>query len=323
MIKPIMLDIETSAACQLSCVGCPINYHDGKGFMDLDYYKSIIDRAKLEIPEAGICAFMNGEPTLHPQYLEMIKYTDEAGLKYYFTTNGMTFNEELFRYIIRPGSNCYQIIFSLDGLPYKSSKSIELARPGSDREKILDNISMFGQMKQMSKSKIDMCLKIVNRGQDYAEIEEYIHYWLEKEYVDFVCNGNMLQGKTGGMRYKPCRYSDPQFLTIRYDGEVIACAYHPDPVQFGKLDKNTPLLEFFNNEAMNKFREDQNNGIYREQCKDCGFAFTGYGFDGIVKFRDPKFGNKPIYVHNDYYNNFYSYKLKRKKEALYLDGVNQ
>ena len=317
MIKPKQIDIEVSSSCQLACKGCPINFGSTPGFMDVDFFKSIIDRAKKEVPEAVIVPWLNGEPLLHPNYLELIKYTDEAGFKYYITTNGMIENEELFEYITRPGSNCYQIIFSLDGLPSKMSKSIEIARPGSDREKVLDTIDLFAVYKIKNNSQIDMAVKIVERGQDYAEIEEFIAYWLDKDYIDYVAKGKMLSGKTGGMRYKPCRYSDNQFMVIKRDQFVVSCSYCVEATNdrfysFGKLDYKTPLLDFYNNEAMSKFRDNQNKGIYTGACKECGFAYNGSGFDGVVRFRDSKFGDKPISFHADYYNEFYSYKTKRK-----------
>lgn len=319
MITPKMYDIEVSSACQLSCKGCPINDNQAvKGFMDFEFFKSIVDRAKKETPDAVFVPWLNGEPLLHPNYFEMIKYLDESGFKYYITTNGMIWNEDLFRYILREGSNCYQIIFSLDGLPFKESKSIELARPGSNREKVIYTITKFGALKIEMSSKIDMAVKIVERGQDYAEIEEYIAYWLDKPYIDYVCKGKMLSGKTGGMRYKPCRYTDNQFMIITWDQHQTSCAYDPEmknnrKYSFGKIDMTTPLMEYYNNPEITKFREDQKKGIYTEPCSECGYPYNGSGFDGTLTFKNSKFGNNTIYYHEDYYNHFYSYTLKQRK----------
>ena len=315
MIKPKFLDIEVTTACMFKCVGCPVvtNPKENVGHMDVDLFKSIVDRAKVEVPEARFVPWLLGEPLLHPRYLEMIKYVDEAGFKYYITTNGMIYNEELFKYITCPESNCYQIIFSLDGLPVKESRSIEIARPGSDRGKILSTINRFGMLKLAVGSKMDMAVKICDRGQDYEEVENYIYYWLQYPFIDYVVSGKLLTvNNTGGMRMYPCRYADNQFMVIKWDGDFVACGYCLDAhnnrkLTLGKVDKTTPLMEIYNNPVATEFRENQRKGIWHPVCKECGFSYSGYGFDGIVEFKDPekkKMGK--LHTSNDYYNIFYS-----------------
>lgn len=317
MLKPKIIDIEVTTACNLFCKGCPKLTNKIIGHMDFDFFKSVIDRVKKETPESIVTLFLDGEPMLHPKFYEMVKYTIDAKMKCYFTTSGMIWNEELFQLITEKNS-FYQIIFSLDGLPCPESKSIEIARPGSDRDKVIDTIWKFGKLKKRKGNNLDMCIKLCERGQDYEEIENWIHHWLKKDFVDYVVVGKMLDNTdTGGMRMFPCRYSDNQFIVIKWDGHIIPCAYHPEmnntrDYSFGVLDKTTPLLEFYNNEGMTKFRKDQRQGIYLKPCSTCGFAYTGDGMDGVVDFVNPKLKLGKIYHKRDYYNFFYSLKHKRK-----------
>jgi radical SAM protein with 4Fe4S-binding SPASM domain len=318
MLKPKQVDIEVTSACNLKCRFCP-----GLGtkaqHMDVDLYKSIIDR--IDFPTT-VVPWLNGEPLLHPNYLELIKYTDEAGFRYYITTNGMIHNFELFDYISRKGSNCYQIIISLDGMP--SSNSVELARPGTAVTKVLQTIAYLN-----SKSKyLDVAVKICRRGQDWEEIEKYISYWLDMG-IDFVIVGDQLveENNPEGFRRYPCQYSDNNFMVIKVDGRVVRCAYNTEATNnhdytFDNVGNGRPLLEIYNNEWFTKFREDQAEGIFHGPCKTCGFPYTGQGFEGKIKLRDKSLSQKTIYYHRDYYNQFFSYKKKRKKKEYYEQGFS-
>ncbi len=319
---PKQLDIEVTAACNLACKGCPrqvdLNKH-----MSLELYGSIVDRAKIEMPDTTIVMWLNGEPLLHPHYYEMVKYTTNANIQCNVTTNGMIWNPRLFELIVQENS-CYQIMFSLDGLPAAWSRSIEVARPGSDRVIILENIRSFREMKVNAGNNIDMGIKIVRRGQDWEEVERYISHWLHVPGIDFVCVGDLLtEHNEKSMRIFPCQYSDNAFMIIKYDGRITYCSYNDGMVNVvenraGYLDMTTPLIELYNSEEMMSFREDQRKGIFTEVCKHCGFSYSGFGFKGVVTFRDPKLDLPKVYYHRDYYNQFFSLVEKGRPDDYYL-----
>lgn len=316
---PKQVIIEVSSACQLKCVGCPNNLTENHRFMDFDFFKSIIDRVDFD---TTIIPWMNGEPLLHPQYADMIKYITAKGLRCYITTNGMIWNKELYEHILGDTS-CYQIIFSLDGLPYKRSRSIELARPGTIRDKVMENILAFGLDKAQTGAKIQMAVKLCQRGQDWGEVEEYIYYWLSRPYIDYVVYGRMLGEETPGQRLYPCQYFDRNFLIIRADGSSRICAYNDRIVNgnenpVGQIDKNTNLLEFYNNERFEFYRNEQDHGRFHGPCQTCGYAYTGRGFKGEITFRDDRFSDLgPIHYRHDYYNEFFSLKRSEKPDSYY------
>lgn len=319
---PKQIDIETSSHCNLKCKYCPsLSLQANEGHMDFGFFKSIIDR--INFPTA-VVPWLNGEPLLHPQYYEMIRYITDRDIPCYITTNGTIWNDKLFQYITEDTS-CYQIIFSIDGIWDKKSKSIEKARPGSDRKKIKENIERFLALHLKKSSKIDVALKICRRGQDYGEIEEYIAYWLQHG-ADYVCVGSALvDDKVDDMRIYPCQYSDNNFMVIKSDERVVFCAYNdrmtnnPEHM-IGMLDKDIPLLDFYNNEIYTRFREDQRRGIFHGPCKTCGFAYTGMGIEGSVIFRDYKLLPVSMFYHQDYYNQFFSLKKNWKNQKYYEQG---
>jgi len=318
-VRPYQLIIETSASCQLQCIGCPFIAAEKPPrpkFMSLDLFKSIIDRIDWPVT---VVPWMNGEPLLNPDFPRMLKYLVAAGHRAYITTNGMIWDDEVFQ-LITDENSVYQIIFSLDGLPSVFSRSIERCRPGSNRERILSNIEAFGRLKMEKGSNLDMAVKICRRGQDQGEIEHYIHHWLQRPYINYVCEGRMLtEDATKETRMFPCKYPDHMFMVIRSDGEMVPCAYNETVVNdnwfhMGSVANDKPLLEVYNNAKMTAFRLDQKAGRFCGPCITCGFAYTGHGFDGMLSFRDEKLRAtypNPIWFHSDYYNTFYS--LKRKQ----------
>ncbi len=319
---PKQIDIETTSYCNLKCKYCPSLSKDANvQHMELKLFKSIIDRVNFK---TTIVPWLNGEPLMHPNYAEMIKYITARDLPCYITTNGTIWNEELFQHITDITS-CYQIIFSLDGIWDKKSQSIEKARPGSDRKQIKENIERFMALHLKKDSRMDVALKICRRGQDYEEVENYIAYWL-KQGIDYVCIGSALvDDNTEGMRIYPCQYSDNNFMVIKSDGRLALCAYNDEMTNWdrravGKLDKVTSLLDIYNNSHFRGFRELQRKGIFNGPCKSCGFAYTGTGFEGTVKFRDKKLLNKIIYYHQDYYNQFFSLRKDWKNSDYYKKG---
>ncbi len=73
---PVDYQISISYFCNLHCISCPVgNYSKmpSGGFMDIETYKQVIDKAVSENPFAGIVQLYHwGEPLLHPEIAEII-----------------------------------------------------------------------------------------------------------------------------------------------------------------------------------------------------------------------------------------------------------
>lgn len=81
--------IELTNICDFNCVFCPKSEMKRPfGYMNTDLAKRIID----EICENGIAKKITfhimGEPTLHPDFFDILSYTQEKGVKVGLTTNG-------------------------------------------------------------------------------------------------------------------------------------------------------------------------------------------------------------------------------------------
>jgi len=323
-VIPKMVIIEVTNRCNLKCKYCPtVANPESAGDMSLEMFKSIADKIKEEMPTTTtVCAWMLGEPFLNPHYLDMCRYLSSLGISYYVTTNLTIWDEELIRFLLSDKSTCYQIIVSMDGLP--GTKSISLARPGTDAAKLVSNVHRLLRIKGEMDSEKDIAVKICERGQDWQEIEEYVQYWLGDEGIDYVCIGKILAGDNPeSMRVHPCQFFDRQFMAIRWNGELVLCDYNPHIVNdhalgYGKYHVGDSLLELYNTEYIQELRDRQRKGDFPWPCSTCSFAYTGHGFEGEIRFRDDKIG-EPIYYHQDYYNLFFSLKKKWKPKNYYVD----
>ncbi len=326
MIVPKQIILEVTSMCNLKCRFCPNTILGERGVhMDWDYFVSVIDRIVAERLPSVVIPWMNGEPLLHPRYEEMVRYITDHSLRCYITTNGMLWNEDLFQHITGPTS-CYQLIFSLDGLLDEESESVEKARPGSNRKSIGENIRRMIALRNSKGSHLHVAVKLCQRGQDWEEVERYIDFWL-REGADYVCIGRQLtDDHTPGMRTSFCQYFDNNFMVIRADGRLVACAYNDAVVNHGALplgllDETTPLLEVYNNVFYAALREAQLAHRWPGPCRTCGFAYTGQGMTGTVQLRDQRLLQSPIYFHKDYYNEFYSLKKNWKPRDYYTHGA--
>lgn len=104
--------IELTNICDLNCVFCPKSeMRRPFGYMDTRLTKGIIS----EISDNGVCEKITlhvmGEPTLHPDFFDILSYAQERGLKVGLTTNGAGLGRELGKRLL--DYNLHQIDISL------------------------------------------------------------------------------------------------------------------------------------------------------------------------------------------------------------------
>lgn len=113
---PPHLDIEPTMQCNMKCPMCfQQHMHIPKEFcLDFRLYKKIVDEcAHNNLYSIRLCH--RGEPLLHPQIVEMVKYAKQKGIKEVFTlTNGLLLNEKLIIALYEAGLDWLQL--SIDGV---------------------------------------------------------------------------------------------------------------------------------------------------------------------------------------------------------------
>jgi len=281
--SPLRLWIELSSRCNLECRLC-VNKDisaDLKGDMDFNLYKKIIDEVKDHVYDINL--FHRGEPLLHPDLINIIKYAKARNIKTRIHTNATLLTPTLSKEIILAGLDL--ISLSFDGY---TKKTYEKNRVNADYEKSLNNIITFLKIKKQLKSKKPFTILQVMEFDEELKAEDFEvqkkrfvenfkdlplddlairkpHNWgglLEIDGIDKVSRDDS--------RLIPCTF--PWYsLTIFYNGKAYLCPQDFDgKVLLGDLNKDS-IDDVFNGEAIKKIRRDFKTGAIKEvsPCKDC------------------------------------------------------
>jgi len=138
---PSRLYIETTAACNISCEQACCAPETGitrtrqAGMLDFELFKRVVDEAGPSL--VRIDFFNYGEAFLHKRAVEMCEYIKQKfpHIYLYTSTNGLAFNEEQVRRLIRSGID--EVTFSIDGATPESY--VKYRRRG-DFEKAIRNL---------------------------------------------------------------------------------------------------------------------------------------------------------------------------------------
>ena len=74
---PVRFNVEPTNYCNLSCSMCPRELNRPFGYMELNLFKKIIDESILYGKRLIITLNKDGEPLLHPELTQMIKYAKD------------------------------------------------------------------------------------------------------------------------------------------------------------------------------------------------------------------------------------------------------
>jgi molybdenum cofactor biosynthesis enzyme MoaA len=171
---PLCVDIEVAAICDLACSFCfrDVIFTPDK-IIELDFAKELVKQAA-DIGVPSIKLNWRGEPLLHPQIAELIRFAKEVGiLEVMINTNATTLTPDKSKELISAGLDV--IIFSFDG---GSKETYEKMRPGRFRKNefntVYNNIKNFCDERKIAgsvfpRSKIQMVLT----NETYVEQENF------------------------------------------------------------------------------------------------------------------------------------------------------
>ena len=222
------MNIEPTNACNLECRTCSIDGSRKRGLMDLDLFRRIIDDA------AGsgvyeVALFLGGEPLLHKDLPEMIRYVAEKGLEPRVYTNACLLTPERSEQILDAGLTFLGL--SIDG---DNKEEYESMRIGSDFDEVMNNVITFLKLKKekgLSQPyvSLQMIKLLENPNQEISPefkarfrglpIDEFAarnpHDWRgEKEGI--------LQPENGTV-YFPCQVFWSA-MSVAWDGRVVGCS---------------------------------------------------------------------------------------------------
>lgn len=221
--------IEPTNYCNLKCIMCPQRGEmtRKKGMMKLGTFKKIIDKISAWGPKINL--YHSGEPLLHPDIFEMIKYAAENNCYVNLATNGTLLDKEKSLKLIDSGLD--ELRFSFDGA---SREVYEKIRVGASFENVNENILIFLEKKKIRKSKKP---KVVIEIILMEETKKHIDSFLERfkilkvdevrfrTLVDWAGKLKISEiSKPEDSHYKLCCH--PWFsVAILWNGLAVPCCY--------------------------------------------------------------------------------------------------
>lgn len=298
---PQRLVLELTNACNLKCIMCG---RDEANFslttFDFENLKSL-ESLLYKVEEVTLFGW--GEPTLHPQFVEILEYLNKFPVRKYFVTNGMRLDKiksALFE-------NKVDIMaISLDGATKETNNRI---RVNSDLDSIVEQLKEIVKIKKernlsypymnfvmtMMDSNIEELLDLVSLAAEIG-LEEVKGVYLtvfsenllgetlynQKKRVETIFNKAIkrgeelgikvklpyLQGEDVGanMQHKPCYVAWRDFF-LGSDGYVRPC--QSSPFKFFKYVKGTPFKDMWNSNDYQNFRQNVNCNSMSPECKRC------------------------------------------------------
>jgi MoaA/NifB/PqqE/SkfB family radical SAM enzyme len=131
---PFNLSIEPTTACNLGCPECPSGlkqFTRPTGKIDLIFHEEILRQIHKSV--FYINYYFQGEPFLHPQFLELIKQAKTYNIYTSTSTNAHFITAERAREIVDSGLD--RLIISIDGL---TQKTYEQYRVHGNLKKVIE-----------------------------------------------------------------------------------------------------------------------------------------------------------------------------------------
>ena len=111
---PLSISFEPTTHCNLRCPECPSglrSFTRPTGMLQQEVYHKVID--ELQDTLLYLLLYFQGEPYLHPQFLEMVQYAHQRGIYTATSTNAHYLSDERARQTVECGLS--RLIISLDG----------------------------------------------------------------------------------------------------------------------------------------------------------------------------------------------------------------
>jgi radical SAM protein with 4Fe4S-binding SPASM domain len=146
---PISISFEPTTSCNLRCPECPSglrNFTRPTGMLPDELFRQTID--ELESTLLYLIFYFQGEPYLHPNFLDLVKYASAKGIYTATSTNAHFLNDKNARRTVESGLD--RLIISIDGT---SQETYEAYRIGGKLDKVIEGTKNIIHWKKQLKSK--------------------------------------------------------------------------------------------------------------------------------------------------------------------------
>jgi radical SAM protein with 4Fe4S-binding SPASM domain len=269
---PLLVDIELASVCNLKCPMCYTITDEFKEkvnakLMNFTLFKKIIDEIGGKVPALRLS--LRGESTLHPKFIECIKYAKKNGIKEVSTlTNGSKLESEYFKKMVDAGIDW--ITISIDGLNEEYEKIRKPLKFKDTLEKV-KNIAKYKKENNIHKPVIkiqSLWPSIKNNPEKFYNTFEPI-----TDLIAFNPLIDYLQQDSDIVYVN--NFSCPQLyqrIVVGADGSVMMCSNDEENDHIiGDANKQT-IYSIWHGKTLNKVRElhlKQDGYKKLDVCKRC------------------------------------------------------
>lgn len=288
---PMSIAIEPTTSCNLRCPECPSglrSFTRPTGMLQSDLFKKTID--ELADTLSYLTFYFQGEPYLHPQFLELVQYAASRKIYTATSTNAHYLTDEMAKKTIESGLD--RLIISIDGT---TQDTYEAYRVGGRQDKVIEGAKNIIRWKKELKSitpfvvfqflvvkpnehQIEAVYKLAKEiGIDHVALKtaQIYDYKNGSELIPTIDKYSRYQ-KMGDGTYSiknellsHC-WKMWQSCVITWDGKVVPCCFDKDAhYVMGDLQQQS-FKEIWQSEKYNSFRAT----ILRsrdeiEMCRNC------------------------------------------------------
>ncbi len=288
---PISIAIEPTTSCNLRCPECPSglrSFTRPTGMLQSDLFKKTID--ELADTLSYLTFYFQGEPYLHPQFLELVQFAASRKIYTATSTNAHYLTDEMAKRTIESGLD--RLIVSIDGT---TQDTYEAYRVGGKLDKVIEGAKNIIRWKKELKSitpfvvfqflvvkpnehQIEAVYKLAKEiGIDHvalktAQIYDYKNGSDLIPTIDKYSRYQKMEDGTYSIKNELLSHCWKmwQSCVITWDGKVVPCCFDKDAhYVMGDLTQQS-FKEIWKSEKYNSFRAS----ILRsrseiEMCKNC------------------------------------------------------
>ncbi len=288
---PFSISIEPTTSCNLRCPECPSglrSFTRPTGMLKEDLFRKTID--ELQNTLSYLVFYFQGEPYLHPQFLDLVRYAVSKKIYTATSTNAHYLTDEMAKRTVQSGLD--RLIISIDGTTQETYQSYRI---GGNLDKVVEGTKNIIRWKKELKSLTPFVVfqfLVVKQNEHQIEAVQNLAKEIGVDHValktaqiyDFKNGSDLIPTIDKYSRYKneeDGHYTIKNELlnhcwkmwhscVVTWDGKVVPCCFDKDAhYVMGDLAQQT-FKEIWQSEKYNSFRASllrSRNEI--EMCRNC------------------------------------------------------
>jgi radical SAM protein with 4Fe4S-binding SPASM domain len=225
-IEPTRLSNINSTACNRQQSARPA------GNMNFDLFRKISDNAaRIGVKRVGL--YLSGEPLMHPEIVDMIRYIKSGDMAFHLTTNGALLTAALGEAILRSGvTSADYVTISLPGFTQAVHETV---MKGINHHQVVENVEKFLEKRRILGINGPVTETVFySVPENEHELQPFLDYW--SRVADHAINGGTaehhLSDSVSAIRPRTGRCAHLwDSMAVFWNGDVPFCSEDMDGKQ--------------------------------------------------------------------------------------------